>query len=184
MESEEKYPWWSVVEGDSLAQGDLLRSIEIITPIAVNGTDEVPSYASTLDVVILTQTCDIEHDKVKSLLLCPWWELWKFVETAKAKGENWGKGIRDDLRKGNLIGYHLLNGVTTEELSVELGITDFRTLHTAPTKFVREFAKGAGPRLRLMPPYREHLAQAFARFIMRVGLPINIPDEKLRPPSL
>lgn len=30
-------------------------------------------------------------------------------------------------------------------------------------------------RLRLLPPYREHLAQAFARSFMRVGLPIDIP---------
>ena len=25
-----------------------------------------------------------------------------------------------------------------------------------------------------MPPHREHLSQAFARFFMRVGLPIDI----------
>ena len=30
-------------------------------------------------------------------------------------------------------------------------------------------------RLRLNPPYREHLSQAFARFCMRVGLPVDIP---------
>jgi hypothetical protein len=29
-------------------------------------------------------------------------------------------------------------------------------------------------RFRLLPPYREHLSQAFARFFMRVGLPIPI----------
>jgi hypothetical protein len=34
--------------------------------------------------------------------------------------------------------------------------------------------------LRLCPPYREHLAQAFARFFMRVGLPIPIPPAKLK----
>jgi hypothetical protein len=27
----------------------------------------------------------------------------------------------------------------------------------------------------LLPPYREHLSQAFARFFMRVGLPVDIP---------
>lgn len=26
----------------------------------------------------------------------------------------------------------------------------------------------------LMPPYREHLSQAFARYFMRVGLPIYV----------
>jgi hypothetical protein len=31
-------------------------------------------------------------------------------------------------------------------------------------------------RLRLLPPYREHLSQSFARFFMRVGLPVDIPS--------
>ena len=32
--------------------------------------------------------------------------------------------------------------------------------------------------LRLLPPYGEHLSQAFARFFMRVGLPVDIPPFK------
>ena len=43
---------------------------------------------------------------------------------------------------------------------------------------VRELAASQGPRLRLNPPYREHLAQAFARFFMRVGLPVDIPPSR------
>lgn len=33
-------------------------------------------------------------------------------------------------------------------------------------------------RLSLMSPYKEHLSQAFARFFMRVGLPIDISEFK------
>jgi len=43
-----------------------------------------------------------------------------------------------------------------------------------PVRFVRKKAAD-GRRLRLLPPYREHLSQAFARFFMRVGLPVDIP---------
>ena len=179
----ENYPWWSIVEGNSLAQGDLLQNFEIITPIAPSSEDEVGSSASTFDVLVLTQSCDLEQNKARSVLLCPWWDMWEFVEKAKAQGENWGSKIKDELRKGNLPGYHLLNEAATEKLSIGLGIADFRTLYTAPADFVREFARKSGPRLRLMPPYREHLAQAFARFIMRVGLPVDIPTEKLRSPA-
>ena len=32
-----------------------------------------------------------------------------------------------------------------------------------------------GTKVRILPPYREHLAQAFARFFMRVGLPVDVP---------
>lgn len=34
---------------------------------------------------------------------------------------------------------------------------------------------GKGDGLRLHPPYREHLSQAFARFFLRVGLAGDIP---------
>jgi len=43
-----------------------------------------------------------------------------------------------------------------------------------PLQYFRAFAAGAGERVRLSPSYREHLAQAFARFFMRVGLPVDI----------
>lgn len=39
---------------------------------------------------------------------------------------------------------------------------------------IKGIAERNGKRLRLCPPYREHLSQAFARYFMRVGLPINI----------
>ncbi len=40
---------------------------------------------------------------------------------------------------------------------------------------LKDLAVRRSPRPRLLPPYREHLAQAFARFFMRVGLPVDIP---------
>jgi len=63
---------------------------------------------------------------------------------------------------------------------MRLTIVDFHEVYTAPTNVVREFALRTGKRLRLLPPYREHLAQAFARFFMRVGLPVDIAAEKLK----
>ncbi|MHB1424077.1 MAG: hypothetical protein ACYC3I_12945 [Gemmataceae bacterium] len=50
-------------------------------------------------------------------------------------------------------------------------VVDFHRLFTLPKMFVSRFAANVGPRLRLRSPYREHLAQAFARYFMRVGLP-------------
>ena len=54
-------------------------------------------------------------------------------------------------------------------------LVDFSRVFTVDAGLVRELAGSQGPRLRLNPPYREHLAQAFARFFMRVGLPVDIP---------
>jgi hypothetical protein len=57
----------------------------------------------------------------------------------------------------------------------EIRVVDFRTVFSLSLHFVKNFAALQSPRLRLLPPYREHLAQAFARFFMRVGLPVDIP---------
>lgn len=176
------YPWYGAAEGGSLHQGDLLADFEIIVPQTMDtGQGEpIPVHANAYDFVVMTQTCDIEQRKVDSLLLCPRWDLWEFVDNAKQRGENWGSAQREALRRGDLPGYHLLNEGSVAGLAVGLSIVDFHEVHTAPTELVKRFARQARTRLRLLPPYREHLAQAFARFFMRVGLPVDISAESLK----
>jgi hypothetical protein len=41
---------------------------------------------------------------------------------------------------------------------------------------VERFASEQTPHLRLLPPYRGHLAQALGRFLGRTALPIDYPD--------
>ncbi len=53
---------------------------------------------------------------------------------------------------------------------------DFRKLYTMRKELLQQHAETLGPRLRLVPPYREHLSQAFARYFMRVGLPHEARD--------
>ena len=55
-------------------------------------------------------------------------------------------------------------------------MVDFRNVYGVPFGFLEELSASRGERLRLLPPYREHLSQAFARFFMRVGLPTDIPS--------
>lgn len=179
------YPWWDVAEGESILQGDLLMELEIPVPtgVAAPNAEIVDAQGKKFNVVILTQSCDIEHGKVQSLLCCPWWDLWQFIEEAQKQGQNWGKEQMDALRRGNLPGYHLVNEASEGGLLIGLGIVDFHEVYTVPLHVAREFCRTVGKRLRLLPPYREHMAQAFARFFMRVGLPVDIPKEKLLKPS-
>lgn len=176
------YPWYVTVKGDALEQGDVLPGIEIVVPKSGASADaeQIDLDFRIYDVVVMTQTCDIQNRKVDSILLCPWWDLWQFVEAAQSGGKNWGRDLRDALRKGNMPGYHLLNSSSQDGLEFGLGIVDFHSVYTAPVARVREHAVRLGNRLRLCPPYREHLAQAFARFFMRVGLPVDIPEERVR----
>jgi hypothetical protein len=176
------YPWYATVNGDAVEQGDLLPGFDIVVPTAGTHTssDQIDIEFLTFDVMVMTQTCDIQNHKVDSILLCPWWDLWQFIEAAQAEGKNWGRDLRDALRRGNMPGYHLLNSAFQDGRECGLGIVDFHTVYTAPAARVQGHAASLGNRLRLCPPYREHLAQAFARFFMRVGLPIDIPEERIR----
>ena len=55
-------------------------------------------------------------------------------------------------------------------------IVDFKNVYAVPLNYLNQIIKDRVGRIRLLPPYREQLAQAFARFIMRVGLPVDIPS--------
>ena len=176
------YPWYQIVQNNLLEQGDILKSFDVLVPSesVENSGDQISADIKTFDVVVMTQSCDIEQGKTPSLLLCPVFELWGFIERAVEQGENWGKDIREKLRQGNLPGYHLLSDFVHDDVSLPISIVDFHEVYSAPTRLVKQFAATCGPRLRLCPPYKEHLAQAFARFFMRVGLPVGIPREKLQ----
>ena len=80
----------------------------------------------------------------------------------------------EDARKGRLPAFHVLAASAITGFEREVRVIDFRRVYSLPVSFVRSRAKAA-KRLRLLPPYREHLSQSFARFFMRVGLPIDIP---------
>jgi hypothetical protein len=57
--------------------------------------------------------------------------------------------------------------------------TWYEVVFTVPRMFLESLLRQrAAPRLRLLPPYREYLSQAFARFFMRVGLPQPVDVSK------
>lgn len=179
IQSEFVYPWYGTTTGNTLSQGDILINFNVVVPSAIVEGDSASAEVRTIDAIVMTQTCDIEQGKVKSLLLCPCWDFWAFVENAEKKGQIWSTAHRKTLRQGNMPGYFLANDANQDGIELGLIIIDFHEVYTAPTILVSSFAATVGNRLRMLPPYREHLAQAFARFFMRVGLPVDIPDDKI-----
>lgn len=171
------YPWYKVVNDTSLEQGDLFSDLELLAPQSKldDSHDEYESQANILDAVILSQTCDIEQNKITSVVLCPIWSLNEFVDEMKKAGkDHWASSkFKEGLRQGNIPGYHLIDEYS--ELSLPLSIVDFHEIHSAPIAQIRDVISDGHPRLRMCPPYKEHLAQAFARFFMRVGLPSSRP---------
>lgn len=176
------YPWYESVESDTLRQGDIFRDYPIfspdVTPADVQAVlqGSSPSVAvgiELLDVIVVTQSCDLAHEKVTSALLCPIWPLSK-IEEKLGQNRKERQKRKESIRKGEEHTFHMLN--SDAKVDVPLSVVEFRRIFTTPKDVLASFAQGCGPRIRLLPPYREHLSQAFARYFMRVGLPVDIPQ--------
>jgi hypothetical protein len=162
-----EYPWFGLASGDDLQQGDLLWScpFDQVDPTGQPSRDQ-------FDVVVVSQSCDLVNDKLEMVQVCPFWGL----DTLSKEVEFFrGKRGREELRKGGLPGYHLLNRCVLAEKPTDFLVVDFRSQFAVNAATLKSHAATQTPRLRLLPPYREHLAQALARFYMRVGLPLDIP---------
>ncbi len=140
------------------------------------------------DVIVMTQACDLEHRKVTDVVVCPHFALSTFRESIwkpnqekrkqKTNSEVWQKHFKA-MADGLLWNLCILNSCVMEGHGLEHRVVDFHRIYTVPRDFLeRLLSKRAIPRLRLCPPYREHLSQAIARFFLRVGLPqeLNRPS--------
>jgi hypothetical protein len=174
------------MQGDVILRCPLLTWAGAITVAPGGDETEVlrgASRAFVADVVVMTQACDLEQEKVANVVLCPHLSLADYKaaweEALLGKGQNptlkaW-RGHCDDIKDGYLWNLSLLNSYEDEALGLDLRVVDFHELFTVPRLFLESLLAERGQsRLRLCPPYREHLSQAFARYFMRVGLPTPI----------
>lgn len=170
---ERDYPWYALVgSGIPLSQGDFLDECPVLIPRMgpVQEGDELVGAYETYDVVVMSQSCDLVHKKVQLVLVCPVWDLQAFGHRNQHYGTPKGK---EELRDGKVASCHLLNRCELDGHRRDFRVVDFRNVYGVPFDYLA--VRSDEPRLRLLPPYREHLAQAFARFFMRVGLPVDIP---------
>lgn len=185
--------WYEAVPAEApLTQGDIALKCPLVgwasdRPIPEGALNEAtltaPIEAREVDVIILTQSCDLEQNKVDNVILCPFGdlpaykELWREAEAGRGQNPTAGNWERhcNNIQAGYLWNLAMLNRGEVDELATERLIVDFGDIYTAPKLFLESFLRQRGShRLRLRPPYREHLAQSFARFFMRVGLPTPI----------
>ena len=162
------FPWYTIVKKEeNISQGDFL-----IIPSGEHANEEI-------EVIILSQSCDlVEREggpKIEKVLTAPIWDLRRISKQSNFYSSVMG---RDALRKGQVISYHLLDICDLKPYKKYYSVVDFAEIATLPYDEVREIKNEQENdyRLRLLPPYREHLSQAIARFFMRVGLPTDIFD--------
>ncbi len=168
--------WFEVINQSVLEQGDLITDCKIFRPVHAESQkdDSVVTIAEEIhDVIILTQTCDIENRNVEEVLVA------RVVTYGNLIAEFGGADIRRSrtYRKtalDNVIPAYLLLQERTIPPILEWSLVDFHNLFTIPRSLLSEITSGKGDRLRLVPPYKEHLAQSFAKYMMRVALPATL----------
>jgi hypothetical protein len=178
---------------EALTQGDVILSCPVVgwrsnLRMDFSSGQEVLPIDELLDaervnVIVMTQACDLEYAKVRNVVLCPVYTLasykaaWEVAQQTKAQtptAKAW-KRFCDDLCEGAIWNLSLLNGEVADGLAMEHAVVDFHEVFTLPRQVLEMLLKTRNKdRPQLLPPYREHLSQAFARFFMRVGLPAPI----------
>ena len=193
------YVWYrEVTSADPITQGDILEDLPVLTfreevadaadLDAMRAGLQNAAGVQSVRAVIMTQACDIEQNHVRYVQLCPASTLTEFKDNWKRSREATGqtpteKAWRttfEQVRTGRAWNYTMLNEriAETEGLSQDFLVVDFHEVFSLPLAFLRKWVRTRdGKRLQLCPPYREHLSQSFARYFMRVGLPVDI-----RPP--
>jgi hypothetical protein len=165
--------FWTNISETPLRQGDLLPRclVPVFDPnLGAAGTHDVT--ADEYDLIVVTQSCDLEQGKSRLVAACPIYAVAEFevVNPAFARKGRW-----NEVLKGRVEGLHLLASPLNPENNREALVVDFREIYSLPFGYLTELAKQLGSRWRLRSPYLEHFSQAFARFFMRVGLPSTIP---------
>lgn len=171
-----EFPWYELVEGDTLEQGDLLPECPNVTlPVDVSfplPKTDLALTATFFDAVVMTHSCDLVQPKADaSVLLCAHWDL---ETVAKTNPSLANKEAATEIKKGRRPRYVLLSASDCKDFTMNPRVVDLGQSWLLPLRLVAQIAGNSRPRLRVLPPYREHLSQAYARYFMRVGLPKEV----------
>lgn len=170
-DEKEDYLWYRIVPNDTpLAQGDLIDGVNVYFPLPPEGDGNMRNEVYEYNVVVMTQTCDLAELKDDEfILLCPLTPFIEMFEKDK-RNDNWNK-----LVKNTLIHNHLINKCEIEGYEFDFQVVFLDKVISMQFGFFKQQLIDKEHRVRMLPPYREYLAQAFARQFMRIGLPNDMP---------
>lgn len=167
--------WYRIASSaDPIQQGDQLFDVTLRS--IVRSRTRPGQWAigvSRGNVIVATQSCDLDNRKVEQVEVVPVHSITRWLYYHPRL-----HGDLETIRRGNAPGLYLLPGWS------DAGIIDAR--ETRIIAFDEKLSLDweqvdealAQPRIHLRSPYIEHLAQALARFYMRIGLPENLPPIK------
>lgn len=170
-------PFWAPINEPTLRQGDYLPRclVPVFGPSLANPGEVQDVVVDEFDLIVVTQSCDLEQIKVRLVAMCPIYPIAAFETINQAFTR---KGRWNEVLKGRVEGLHLLASPTEPTNNRAALVVDFREIYSLPYDYLVRTAGDLGLRWRLRSPFLEHFSQAFARFFMRVGLPSTIPKFK------
>lgn len=179
-----------------MTQGDIILSLGV--PILRATNDEFPYFESGYteeDVIVLTQACDMENRKTKSVTLCRIGTLNDALEKhfydehikqnktatdfdfSKIK-QSTKRKFADRIRRGDVLDLYLLDKFKDGDLDFPYRVVYLRDSYRLPLETLEAVVENSDmPVLRLLPPYREHLSHNFSFNFARIGLPIDVKLE-------
>ena len=173
--------WYEIAQGAELRQGSLLCAFPIVRPplaVAKNEAGEwIPSDAEVheTDIIVLSQSCDLAQNKSGLVSIAPIAVLTDELSILLG-GQMLNQNrklipkFKEQIRRGHQPNLHMLAPSEVGEFSFPIQVADFRQTATVSFAHLQTFATQAETHLRLRAPFREHLSQAYARFMMRVAL--------------
>lgn len=85
------WPWYEVVTGEALDQGDIIPACPVLAAIELADTKVIPKARITpVTAIVVTQTCDLAQDKTDSVIVCAMWSVGQVVleePTLRSKAE-------------------------------------------------------------------------------------------------
>lgn len=150
-----------------LEQGDVL--VDFALPaLTFEKTRGLGIERQSQTVIVVTQSCDVPKESQTDLLLASVFDYRVLRETSDIFKST---AYRKSLSQGNVHSEFALP--PRPDGNGEFMVVAFRKLHVVPKSYVE--ASLPTDALRLSSPYKEYFAQAYARFMMRVGLPLPMP---------
>jgi len=169
--------WYRLSDSSIPEQGDILFDFPLLTARYDEQKASATVDQESLDLIVLTQSCDLENGKVTRILVAPTVSLSDWLL------ENpFDLDRLEEVRRGFDTSLYLLPSWPSGPKELEKDrVVDFGHLQTIEAAQVNQFVGGLTKRERvtLVSPALEHFSQAVARSFMRVGLPIDVPSFKL-----
>lgn len=133
------FPWYGLVGGkEPIGQGDIIFGCPILKPpsVAMSEGGQYDVEIQEYDVVVMSQSCDIKHKKIEIVLVCPVVPLDEFVKNNGyySKVEN-----KEKLRRGEVMGCHLLNSCDIPPFASDIKAVLFKRIYGVHLDFLSDY---------------------------------------------